>query len=461
MVHSNGEIVRKAAVDSQEKAGRPKVLMVCHNHPHVRPGGAEGYAFNLYEALRGAGEFEPVFLARAGAANPTTSVPPAHPYTAVSAVNDDPNQYLIYTDLSKLDYLYLRSSDKETITRDYADFLLSHQPDVVHFQHNYLIGYDFLRVTKTTLPDVPIVYMLHEYLAICHHDGQMIRTGTHQLCREQSPRRCHECFPWVSPETFFRRTRFIKSHLSLVDVFIAPSDYVRDRYVDWGIPAEKVEVLPYAMPAIERPEEPDRQGPRNRFAFFGQFTPYKGTDVLLKAMASLGEDFDGHLWIHGANLETQSPQFQEEFRELLESTARTVTFAGPYDHDEELAGLMMATDWVIVPSIWWETGPLVTLEAFQYGRPVICSDIGGMSEKVDNGISGIHFDTGDAESLADAIREAAETPGLWDQLQAGIPPVYDIRDHTEVVHGIYRTVLDGGHSASGGPAALTEEVHSG
>jgi glycosyltransferase involved in cell wall biosynthesis len=258
------------------------------------------------------------------------------------------------------------------------------------------------------------------------------------------------------------RTRFIKSHLSLVDIFIAPSEYVRDRYVDWGIPAEKVKVLPYAMPAIERPPDPDPDRPRNRFAFFGQFTPYKGTDVLLKAMALLGSDFDGHLRIHGAGLENQAPQFQQEFRELLEATSRTVTFAGPYDHAEELTKIMMATDWVIVPSIWWETGPLVVLEAFQHGRPVICSDIGGMSEKVQDGVSGLHFDTGDPESLAAAIRKAAETPWLWQELQAGIPPVYDIKDHTEVVHGIYRKLLGGRHRASlVGALPSHEEVHSG
>jgi len=368
---------------------------------------------------------------------------------------------LLYTDLTKLDYLFHRSADKETITKDYAEFLLSHKPDVVHFQHNYLLGYDFLRVTRNTLPDVPIVYMLHEYLAICHHDGQMIRTGTHQLCREQSPRRCHECFPWISPETFFRRTRFIKSHLSLVDLFIAPSEYVRDRYVDWGIPPEKVQVLPYAMPAIDPPDEPEEGRPRNRFAFFGQFTPYKGTDILLKAMKSLGEDFEGHLWIHGANLETQSPQFQEEFRGLLDGTSETVTFAGPYDHDAELERLMVAADWVIVPSIWWETGPLVVLEAFQYRRPVICSDIGGMSEKVRNEVSGLHFDTGDPESLAAAMKRAAETPGLWEQLHRGIPAVFDIEDHTAVVHSIYRELLEDRARRSFAAGPSLGKVHSG
>ncbi len=76
---------------------------------------------------------------------------------------------------------------------------------------------------------------------------------------------------------------------------------------------------------------------------------------------------------------------------------------------------------MVVPSIWWETGPLVVWEAFQHGRPVICSDIGGMSEKVTDGVNGLHFRRGDADDLAETMLRAAETPGLWEQLHAGIP----------------------------------------
>ncbi len=419
----------------------PKVLHVCHNHPHIRPGGAEVYALNLYEAIRAAGEFEPVFLGRTGAPGPLVEAQPLHQDSPITSVNADPNQYLIYTDVQKVDYVMQRSSDKETATKHYRDFLLAQKPDVVHFQHNYLIGYDWLRVTRNTLPDVPIVYMLHEYLAICNHDGQMIRTRTGELCREQSPRRCHECFPHVSPQTFFLRTRFIQSHLSLVDVFIAPSEYVRDRYVEWGIPAEKIQVEPCGVPAIERPPEPDPARARNRFAFFGQFTLHKGTDVLLKAMALLGNDFNGHLWIHGANLQNYAPETQDRFRELLAATSATVTFAGPYDRDRDLTRIMMETDWTVVPSIWWETGPLVVPESFQHGRPVICSDIGGMSEKVADGVSGLHFNVGDPDDLAATLKRAAETPGLWSKLHAGIPPVYEMGEHTEVVTDIYRRLL--------------------
>jgi glycosyltransferase involved in cell wall biosynthesis len=435
---------------------RRKVLLVSHNHPHIKPGGAEGYALNLYEAIRDAGEFEPVFLARTGPAfMPPTEFRPPHPYSPITSVNDDPNQYLIHTDLTGFDTFFHRSPRKETATRDYYNFLLAHEPDIVHFQHNYMLGYDWLRVTKNALPDVPIVKMLHEYLPICFHDGQMIRTHSKALCTEQTPRRCHECFPMITPQKFKYRERFMKSHLALVDVFIAPSEYVKARYVDWGIPEEKIQVETYALPPSPHLENTEPRAKRNRFAFFGQFTPYKGTDVLLKAMGILGEDFDGHVWIHGANLETQAPHFQEEFRDLLEKTSGTVTFAGPYDHADELHRLMGATDWVVIPSIWWETGPLVALEAFQNGRPVICSNIGGMSEKVTDGINGLHFDVGDPESLARVLEQAAETPGLWDQMHAGIPPVYDIRDHAAVVSDLYRRALAGYPAASSNGTVTT------
>ena len=237
------------------------------------------------------------------------------------------------------------------------------------------------------------------------------------------------------------RKRFIQSHLSLVDLFVAPSDYVRERYVQWGIPAEKIMVEPYACVPEPDPAGPGEDRARNRFAFFGQFTPYKGADVLLKAMATLGPDFEGHLWIHGANLETQSDEFKSRFAGLLAETSQTVTFAGPYDHDRELRQLMARTDWVIVPSIWWETGPLVVLEAFQHGRPVICSDIGGMSEKVADGVSGLHFRRGDSDSLAETMRRAVDTPFLWKELRNGIPPVYDIADNSALVTDVYKRLI--------------------
>jgi glycosyltransferase involved in cell wall biosynthesis len=82
---------------------------------------------------------------------------------------------------------------------------------------------------------------------------------------------------------------------------------------------------------------------------------------------------------------------------------------------------MRQVDWVVVPSIWWENSPLVIQEAFLHGRPVIASDIGGMKEKVLEGINGIHFRMGSAEDLADKLSTALSEPALWDRLRDCAP----------------------------------------
>jgi glycosyltransferase involved in cell wall biosynthesis len=437
---------------------RFKVLYVSHNHLAVRPGGIELCVQDLYDAAKAAGEFEPLLLARTGP--PYSSATREDTDTPFRLVGSDPNQYLFYThvnrDLSNYDALFGRTIGKNDLTEAYASFLENHRPDIVHFHHTLFLGYDVLRVTRNVLPDAPIVYSLHEYIPICHRDGQMVRTKDNELCQEESPRRCHECFPEISPQTFFMRKRFIQSHLELVDCFVAPTDYVALRYAEWGIPRSKLVVKPHSLPPVTiRADdfEPDGEvshdvSPRNRFAYFGQLSPYKGADVLLEAMDLLGDDFDGELWIFGANLEIQNPAFRDRFEALLSVERDNVTFMGSYER-EDLPKLMARIDWVVVPSIWWETGPIVVWEAFQNGRPVISSDIGGMSEKVTDGVDGLHFRTGDRYDLAETMRRAAETPGLWDELHAQIPrePSHGVTEDVQIMTALYRRLLTADEAA--------------
>jgi len=421
----------------------PKVLYVLHNHPDVRPGGAETYALELYEFMRDYGEFEPILLSRTGP--PHSTVERYHEGTLVTMVNGDPNQYFFYTDKNDFDWLNGTSFSKATFTRFFRDFLRAFRPDVVHFQHTLLLGYDMIRETRNTLPDASIVYTLHEYMPICHRNGQMVRVGSDEPCLESSPRRCHECFPNISPQSFFLRKRFISSHLALVDQFLAPSKFLLERYVDWGMPRHKVTYEDYGRlrtMGLVPPGDADEERPRNRLGFFGQFNYFKGVAVLLKAMALLAkEEIDVHLWLHGANLELQSEEFRDEFSELLDAAAGNVTLVGQYER-RELAQLMASVDWVIVPSIWWENSPLVIQEAFLCRRPVICSDIGGMAEKVGHELNGLHFRTGDPEALAQAIRQAVGEPDLWRRLRAGISDVYSMEEHVSALTQLYGELAD-------------------
>jgi glycosyltransferase involved in cell wall biosynthesis len=435
-----------------------KVLFIVHNHPKTRPGGAEAYAYETYLAMRDSDEFEPYFLAKGGP--PLEPIGRPHSGTPFApADQSDPNQYFVYTDDYEFDWLMGTTADKEFYTKHLRGFLTAIRPDIVHFQHTLFLGYDLIREVRTTLPEAAIFYTLHEFLPICHRQGQMVRTIGNQPCAEESPRRCHECFPEISPQAFFLRKRFTQSHFDLVDLFIAPSQFLLERYADWGIPRERILFEDYGrLPLSEPPDEPpDRQ--RARFGFFGQFNPYKGADVALEAMTLLGRDARAdepaegaledpgvggvestapvpHLWIHGANLDLQEGTFQNRFRELVEAAGDMVTLVGRYEH-RDLPALMRNIDWVVVPSIWWENSPLVIQEAFMYGKPVICSDIGGMAEKVRDGIDGLHFRSGNAQDLADTILRAATEPDLWSTLRSSIRPVYPMADHLAVLYRWY------------------------
>src|SRR5262249_7514031 len=148
-------------------------------------------------------------------------------------------------------------------------------------------------------------------------------------------------------------------------------------------------------------------------------------DVLLRAMTLVRGDAE--LRVYGANLELQSKAFQSEVRALLDATQSRVRLMGAYSPDQ-IPDLMSGVDWVVVPSIWWENSPLVIQEAFMQRRPVICSDIGAMAEKVTNGVNGLHFRAGDARSLASVIDRAARSPAKWRRLRDGIPRIHRMDD---------------------------------
>lgn len=434
----------------------------------MRPGGAEVYALELYEAMRRAKAFEPVLLAKGGP--PMSSASP-HLGTTLGIVNDDPNQYFFYNDGSQFDWLFGVSRQKEIYARYLPDFLAAYRPDVVHFQHTSFFGYDMICRVKNALPQAAIVYTLHEYAPICHRNGQMLRTFNQELCRESSPRRCHECFPDIPPQTFFMRKRFIQSHFSLVDLFLSPSKFLIERYVDWGIPRDRIRFEPNGRLPVRTAAERRDGELRNRFAFFGQINRFKGVDVLLGAVQILQDErkaertangplrpsfnkspsnagsngeagrFDFHLWLHGSNLRLESGEFQNRVKALLEKTSRHVMLAGRYGQDS-LPELMANIDWVVIPSIWWENSPLVIQEAFQHGRPVICSNVGGMAEKVSDDVNGLHFRVGDSIDLARTMRKAATTPGLWERLRGGIPDVYRMEDHVSSLCRIYQSLIE-------------------
>lgn len=397
-----------------------RIVIFSHGHPFFSKGGAEIAAYNLFREINSRGEHTAVFIGRAQSDL-------MHAFTSLAMVGE--NEYLVAGNAG-IENLTATTSLQES--SDIGQLLQSIKPDVVHFHHYSHLGIELLRLVKNVCPNVRLVLTLHEFMAICLHNGQMVKTDG-RLCYRYSPRECHLCFPHLTPEDIFLREQYIKSFFKLVDIFISPSNFLKERYVAWGIDERKITVLENGLPSEDRlaPRALAQEESRARFAYFGQINPYKGLDIILGAFARLPKSLRKmvSLDVFGSQLANQTAEYQQKINDLLLKCGDLAQLHGPYE-PEEIGRLMAEVDWVIMGSIWWENSPLVIQEAYKFGRPVLCPDIGGMAEKVQPGIGGYHFRARDSVSLASLIKKVVADPGLFDQLQENLPSYHSIAEIT-------------------------------
>lgn len=423
------------------------VLVASHSHPMVSKGGAEIAAFEMFRSLQATPGFAASFL---GCSR-------SNAYRRLGQGITQPfseDEYIYST--AGFDWFKFANLDPK-FPREFRALLRDLCPDVVHFHHYINLGLEALLHVKETLPDTRVVLTLHEYLLICNHLGQMIKTGKNMLCHRSSLVDCASCFPHLQPADFMLRRMYAQRFLESVDHFISPSHFLAERYIEWGVPPERISVIENVIrppatrlgpptrgflddPQPDKPDAADAPARTLRFGFFGQISALKGINVVLEAAAVLEREgvtnvtFD----IHGDH-RSQPAEFQADFLARLERIGNNVRFHGPYEN-EAVDRLMHSVDAVLVPSTWWENSPVVIQEALRNRRPIFCSDIGGMAEKVRNGIDGVHFPANSPLGLANAIRDVARRPARLAALAAGMaePIAADdvIARHVE----LYRTL---------------------
>jgi len=236
------------------------------------------------------------------------------------------------------------------------------------------------------------------------------------------------------------RNAYLRRLLNRCDRLLAPSQFLRNRYLDWGVQPDRLDyvqngVHPANLAGFDR-ALPDKE--RLHVDFLGSLLPHKGLDVLIEAANLLG-DAPIDLHIHGrTEVSASTVAYVHALRARLHNPH--VTFDGPYV-PAGLGGVLSQADVVVVPSILYENCPLVILEAQYAGRPVVTSDVGGMAELVQDGVNGLTFPVGDAPALADRLRRLADDRRLLHALQRGIVPPRTMDDVASTVEALYATAL--------------------
>lgn len=277
--------------------------------------------------------------------------------------------------------------------------IISHdRPEVVHFTNTFpLISPSAYKVAQDH--GVGVVQSIHNYRMLCPK-AQFVRNS--QVCEKclgksfAWPAIYHACYKdsrlattVVAAMTSFHRAR--SSWANLVDRFIAPTQFVKDKHVEGGFDQEQIEVKPNFV----FPDPGIGQGNGNYAAFAGRLSAEKGVDTLLETWQHLRENI--RLKIAGDG----------PLAERVKAAAmadRRIEWLGRIEK-KQMTELLGQATCMIMPSVCYETFGLTIVEAFAKGTPVVASKMGAMQELVQDGRNGFLVEPGNARQFAEKVQQ--------------------------------------------------------
>lgn len=417
-----------------------RVLLVVHQYPPYRLGGTEVYTRNLATELARRGH-EPLVYFRADLDD--------RPFAAQEETLEGIRAHRVSAPLTgwrahPLIEFY-RTFCNPALERDFVDFLRREQPDLVHFQHVMALSARLLLLARGL--GFPTFLTLHDYWFICAN-AQLIWPNT-QVCQGKAGGlNCARCAlarfgggpqtvllrPVLAP-LFLWRDRMVRRAAWAAARWISPSHFLIGCYQQAGFPADRLTFLENGLD-LERLGSyswcPTVDG-RVRFTFIGSLAWQKGVHVAVEAFREVPAD-RARLRIYGS-LHT----FPDYAARLIERhNPETTEFMG-FIPNSEVGSVLAETDYLLVPSLWYENSPVVIQEAFAMGVPVIASRIGAMVEKVHEGQTGWLFTPGDSIALRQLLLQLIHKD--LDLLRPLVLPfpVLSVAEHTERLLNIYES----------------------
>lgn len=457
--------------------GGLRVLLVIHDFLPRHAAGSEIYTHKLAKGLRARGVNAHVLY--------TEARPGVHSYFLTDGEYDG----VPCTEISHQHTTahFDRTYSDPQMERIFDRVLDEFRPDVVHVQHLHYHSIGYISVAKAR--GIPVVYTLHEYMLLCPRGGQMLREDL-EICERPIPEKCADCIkhlalepapedegrarlssrlarhlptgvktglkrltgvhsgqagsaaPTSSHADYARaiqeRLDLIKRELEGVDLFLSPSEFLRQKFIDCGmVDPDRIIASDNGQDASPFEGIVRSPSPNLRVGYIGTIADYKGVHVIVDAMNLLADLDDVQCDIWG------SLHSFPEYAQALPSRIvnERTRLRGRYD-PKDIGHVLSELDALIVPSLWYENSPLTIHEAFMAGIPIIASRLGGMAEYVHHGKNGLLFEVGDAEELASRIREIHADRGMLERLRNEHVEVKPIGDDVQDMLGRYGDLVN-------------------
>ena len=317
--------------------------------------------------------------------------------------------------------------------------LQSSRPDVVHI-HNFFSVISPSVYYACREEGIPVVQTLHNYRLACpaasfYRDGKVC-----EECLDQGPFHAvrYGCYrdsklATAALAAMLEVHKKKNTWTEMVDCYIALTEFARQKMIQGGLPAEKIRVKPNFV----LPDPGPRSGNGDYALFVGRLVDLKGVGSMLEAWSKLPASIP--LVIAGDG------PFRPEMEKLIsDKNLKNVDYRGRLSRPETLA-TMKGARFLMFPSVWYEGFPVTIAESFACGVPVLCSRLGSMQEIVEDGVTGLHFNPGDAEDMADRVQWAwshpQETGTMGFSARARFESKYSAERNFGMLTDIYESVL--------------------
>jgi glycosyltransferase involved in cell wall biosynthesis len=404
-------------------------ILYCNKYDY-RFSGTESYLFELIEQIERRGHETMLFTMDQGS---QTSFQ-GRAYRMVRVNFKDPKASLWKRARLAAHALYSRSA-----RRSLGDCIGKFVPDVAHVRSIYHhLSPSVLWELKRR--GVPVLYHLNDFKIVCP-SYNLVAHGE----------ACHACsrgaFYHVVTEGCYAGGRsravvlaaeaylhkWLQTYQKCVDLFLAPSEFVRSQLIASGFPEDRIEVLPHFQAL---PPEEEVGHDEGYLLYFGRLSPEKAVDELLRALVRMP-----HIPVIIAG---EGPE-----RERLQAMAHDlhldrVHFTGNVDR-EELNNLIARSSFTLFPSHAYETLGKSILESYAFGRAVVASDLGSRREFVEHGVTGLLYRAGDREQLAHCIGFLFDRHDLTEKMganaRARVKANHGVEQHLEKLLAIYSRLI--------------------
>jgi len=377
-------------------------ILYCNKY-NFRFSGTEAYLFELMAMMRGAGHTTALF-SMAGEETEGTEA------TKYSAPRVDFKAKAGWLERAKLGGHAIYSRE---VRRKLEELIEQFRPEVAHVRNFYhhLSPSIFWELRKRK---VPVIYHLNDFKLLCPNYN-FVANG--ERCERCNGGRYWEavrtgCYTGGRPSAAVLAAeayvhRWLGTYSKCVDVFLAPSEFVREKLAENGWDRARIEVLPHFQ---HIPEAPVARKPGHGVLYFGRLSPEKGLEGLLRAMADVPEV---PLTIAG-----EGPQRNQLGQLSQQLGLQQVRFVG------QLAGTALETAiaacrFTVFPSLAYETLGKSILESYAFGKAVVASDLGSRREFVRAGETGLLYDPKNPAELADRIRSLHQDPDRCTRMGQG------------------------------------------